>query len=132
VINAVMGWAVAPERMAAAAADPGITSRLRDAAVALKQNGTAWHQAIVAALQEGLRHGVSASRHGELGGTTKKLSLVDDETIEREIVTSRLALAIMDRASGNSATCAHGSPCSSGARSSTRTTCCARMSWRAS
>ena len=49
-------------------------------------------------LQEALRHGVSASRTGEFGGPTKKLSLVDDETIEREIVTSRLALAIMDRA----------------------------------
>ena len=30
---------------------------------------------------------------------TGGLSLVDDDTIEREILTSRLALAIMDRAS---------------------------------
>jgi len=99
LVNTVAAWAVAPERMAAAAADPGIVSRLRDAAVALKMHGTAWHQGIVAALQEALRHGVAASRTGDAGTTTKKLSLVDDETIEREIVTSRLALAIMDRAS---------------------------------
>jgi len=99
LVDTVVAWAVAPERAAGAAADPGIVGRLRDAAMALKQHGVAWHQGIVAALQEALRHGVSASRTGELGGPTKKLSLVDDETIEREIVTSRLALAIMDRAS---------------------------------
>jgi hypothetical protein len=99
VINGLVAWAVAPERTAASAADPGITGRLRDVAMALKQLGTVWHQGIVAALQDGLRHGVTASRTGELGANTKKLSLVDDETIEREIVTSRLALAIMDRAS---------------------------------
>ena len=45
-----------------------------------------------------MRHGVAASRTGDPGSSKQKLSLVDDETIEREIVTSRLALAIMDRA----------------------------------
>ena len=99
LVNAVGHWAVATERTMAAAADPGIVGRLRDVAIALKQHGVAWHQGIVAALQEQLRTGLSASRAGDLSGPTKKLSLVDDETIEREIVTSRLALAIMDRAS---------------------------------
>ena len=99
LVNAVVAWAVAPERNSAAATEPGIVGRLRDAAQALKQLGVAWHQGIVAALQDGLRHGVSASRVGDLGGPTQKLSLVEHETIEREIVTSRLALAIMDRAS---------------------------------
>ena len=100
LVTAVVNWAVAPERAAAAAADPGIVGRLRDLAVALKQQGVTWHQGIVAALQEALRHGVPASRAGDFSGApTKKLSLVDDETIEREIITSRLALAIMDRAS---------------------------------
>ncbi len=100
LVSAVATWAVAPERMtaAAAAAEPGIVGRLRDTAIALKLHGMAWHQAIVAALQEALRHGVSASRTTDMGGPTQKLSLVDDQTIEREIVTSRLALAIMDRA----------------------------------
>jgi hypothetical protein len=99
LVNAVGAWAVAPERINLAAVDPGITGRLRDTAIALKQHGSAWHKGIVGALQEALRHGVSASRTGEPGGAAKKLSLVDDETIEREILTSRLALAIMDRAS---------------------------------
>ena len=99
LVNAVAAWATAPERNSAAATEPGIVGRLRDAAQALKQLGVAWHQGIVAALQDGLRHGVSASRVGGLGGPTQKLSLVEHETIEREIVTSRLALAIMDRAS---------------------------------
>ena len=99
LVSAVAAWAVGSERKGAIATDPGIASRLRDASAALKQRGTAWHQGIVAALQEALRHGASASRTGDAGASTRKLSLVDDETIEREIVTSRLALAIMDRAS---------------------------------
>ena len=99
LVNAVVAWAVAPERNSAAATEPGIVGRLRDAAQVLKQLGVAWHQGIVAALRDGLRQGVTASRVGDLGGPTQKLSLVEHETIEREIVTSRLALAIMDRAS---------------------------------
>jgi len=98
LVNVVAAWAVAPERINAVTMDPGIVGRLRDTAIALKKHGVDWHQGMVAALQEALRHGVAASRTGEFGGPTKKLSLVDDETIEREIVTSRLALAIMDRA----------------------------------
>lgn len=99
LVSTVATWAVAPERKAVLASDPGIASRLRDAAAALKQHGMVWRHGIVAALQEALRHGVTASRTGDPGASTRKLSLVDDETIEREIVTSRLALAIMDRAS---------------------------------
>ncbi|MDP1690992.1 MAG: DUF1631 family protein [Burkholderiaceae bacterium] len=98
LLATVAAWAVAPERVAAVATDSGIVGRLRDTAIALKAHGVAWHDGMVAALQEALRHGASASRTGDPGTTTKKLSLVDDETIEREIVTSRLALAIMDRA----------------------------------
>ena len=99
LVSTVANWAVAPERVAGAATDPGIVSRLRDTAIALKAHAADWHKGMVTALQGALRHGVSSSRSGDFGATTKKLSLVDDETIEREIVTSRLALAIMDRAS---------------------------------
>jgi hypothetical protein len=98
--QAVLAWAVAPERSAVPAGDPGLAARLRDAAAALKQHGVTWHQGVADGLREVLRHGVPATRIAEFGGgNTQKLSLVDDETIEREIVTSRLALAIMDRAS---------------------------------
>ncbi len=98
LVSAVAAWAVAPERMNALATDPGIVSRLRDTAIAMKRHGVTWRQGMVNALQEALRHGVTPSRSGGLGGTTQKLSLVDDDTIEREILTSRLALAMMDRA----------------------------------
>jgi len=98
LVTSVVAWAVASDRATTAAADPGIVGRLRDAAVALKAHGAAWHQGIVSAMQEAMRQGVPASRRGDFGGPTKKLSLVDDETMDREILTSRLALAIMDRA----------------------------------
>ncbi len=98
LVKAVGNWAVAPERISAAATDPGVVGRLRDTAIALKQHGDDWHRGMVAALQGALHHGAAGSRTGDYAGTTKKLSLVDDETIEREIITSRLALAIMDRA----------------------------------
>ena len=98
LVTSVVVWAVASERATTAAADPGIVGRLRDAAVALKAHGVAWHQGIVAAMQEALRQGAPVARSSDFGGPTKKLSLVDDETMDREILTSRLALAIMDRA----------------------------------
>ena len=98
LVTGVVVWAVAAERSNSAAAQPGLVGRLRDAAVALKKNGAAWHQGMVAALQESLRQGLPGSRSGDIGSPTQKLSLVEHETIEREIVTSRLALAIMDRA----------------------------------
>ncbi len=98
LVSAVGIWAVAPGRVSAAAIDPAIIGRLRDTAIALKQHGEDWHRGMVAALQDALQRGAAASRTGDYAGTTKKLSLVDDETIEREIITSRLALAIMDRA----------------------------------
>jgi hypothetical protein len=88
---------LAPER-SSTGFEPALIRRVRDAADALKVHGAAWHQGVVAALQEALRYGVAASRTGDPGSSKQKLSLVDDETIEREIVTSRLALAIMDRA----------------------------------
>jgi Protein of unknown function (DUF1631) len=99
LVNTVAAWAVAPERVAAVATDPGIVGRLRDTSIALKVHSEPWLKGMVSALLEALRHGVTVTKAGELGGTTaQKLSLVDDETVEREIVTSRLALAIMDRA----------------------------------
>ena len=98
VVSSVAAWAVAPERVAAVTTDATIVGRLRDTSIALKAHGAAWQQGMVAALQESLRHGAAASRTGQVGAPAKKLSLVDDATMEREILTSRLALAIMDRA----------------------------------
>jgi hypothetical protein len=79
--------------------------RRRDASADLHTRAGAWLQAMGDGLRHALQQGLaSASRLGDLpraGSSVRmgKLSLVDDDTIEREISGSRLALAIMDRAS---------------------------------
>jgi hypothetical protein len=75
--------------------------RRRDLVNALLKQASAWHRGMIAGLRNALLHGVAASRIGEFSApaTLNTMSLVDDETIELEIATSRLALAIMDRAS---------------------------------
>jgi hypothetical protein len=76
--------------------------RRRELMQSLTAGAQSWHRGIVSGLRQVLQSGVSASRTGEMpppGGGRETLSLVPDDTIELEIVTSRLALAIMDRAS---------------------------------
>ena len=77
------------------------------AAEAAPRPGTrAWSTACGSALLHG-GVGVAPGRPAAARRVQRRpLSLVDDDTIEREILTSRLALAIMDRASGSSPTCA--------------------------
>ncbi len=99
LINVVHNWASSPERSATTTTDSKQLQRIRDLAAEMRQRGSAWHQAMVAALQDALHLGVaSAAAGGAKPGAKKVLSLVDDVTIEREITTSRLALAVMDRA----------------------------------
>jgi hypothetical protein len=99
LVTAVSHWAISPERVAPGA-DPATLMRLRDLAADLKRHGVAWHQGMVAALQHALHHGAGSSVGGDtmMNTQARKLSLVDDQTIEREITASRLALAVMDRA----------------------------------
>ena len=76
--------------------------RRRELTQALMTGAQQWHRGIVHALRQVLAHGVMASRTADLANpslTRDALTLVPDDTIELEIVTSRLALAIMDRAS---------------------------------
>ena len=100
LVNAVAQWSGASER---STAPDGAAARFRDVATDLRIKGMAWHQGIVAALQGALQYGV-ASSVGTLtpagGGlaAASKMALVDDATIEREITSSRLALAITDLA----------------------------------
>ena len=80
----------------------GQFQRRRDLMQGLTAGAQAWHRGIVVGLRHVLLNGASASRPGDLplpGSAREALSLVPDDTIELEIVTSRLALAIMDRAS---------------------------------
>ena len=83
-------------------AEHGLAMRRRDVLQELTKNAQEWHRGIVGGLRKALSHGVTSSRVGEVprgDGSLASMTLVDDDTIELEIVTSRLALAMMDRAS---------------------------------
>ena len=82
-----------------------VMQRRRDLMQGLMSGAQGWHRSIVNGLRHAMLHGVvSAVKPADLppvgaAAAGSSLSLVDDDTIELEIVTSRLALAIMDRAS---------------------------------
>jgi hypothetical protein len=89
-------------------ADPPTMMRRRDAVEDLQKFQSVWLQGTVSALRSALQGaGMSAVRPADLPaagsrggiGATGGLSLVDNDTIESEILSSRLALAMMDRAS---------------------------------
>jgi hypothetical protein len=103
-----------------------IFQRRRELTQALMSGAQQWHRGIVHGLREVLAHGVVSSRIADLSNpalTRDTLTLVPDDTIELEIVTAHR---------GSSPTCGRASPTSKAAPSSTRTTCCAPTSWRAS
>lgn len=80
-------------------ADYATIQRRRDLAQGMHKHARRWLAAIVDGLREVMTEGLIVSSPGEVTPRNGKgLSLVDDDTIEREILTSRLALAIMDRA----------------------------------
>ena len=74
--------------------------RRRDLATDLNRQGSRWQQGLLAALVTAA--GPVALKPGLRGpgsSTSGDFTLVDDDTIEQEILASRLALAMMDRAS---------------------------------
>ena len=75
------------------------TQRRRDLTQGLIKNASLWHGAMVNGLRHVAQHGASATQPFDMPRPGSTLTLVDNDTIEREILTSRLALAIMDRAS---------------------------------
>ncbi len=84
--------------------DPKLAMKRRELVPDLQKAAPFWLQSMTTMLRVSLQSGLlSASRPGDLPGpggrAATKLSLVDDDTIEDEILTSRLALAMMDRAS---------------------------------
>ena len=89
--------------LATQTAEHNIQYKRRDVASDLRKASPAWINGIISALRGALVSGmVSASRPGDLpppGRTNPGMALVDDDTIETEILSSRLALAMMDRAS---------------------------------
>ena len=85
-------------------ADYQTAQRRRELMQGLQKSARHW----LGNMNEGLRQVLSQGAlypaaaepaRGSSSGSMNGLSLVDDDTIEREILTSRLALAIMDRAS---------------------------------
>jgi len=88
--------------LATQSAEHGLQYKRRDVAADLRKAAPVWINGIVAALRSALGSGmVAVSRPGDLTplGRAPSMSLVDDDTIEVEILSSRLALAMMDRAS---------------------------------
>lgn len=84
--------------------EPALAMKRRDLVLDLQKAAPFWQQGMISMLRGALSSGlVSASRPGDLPAPAVRnsggLSLVDDDTIEHEILSSRLALAIMDRAS---------------------------------
>lgn len=76
--------------------------RVHEAGTEFKRNAGAWLEAMGTVLTAGAQNGVIESNLGDLSASGKPggkaLSLVDDDTIEREITQSRLATAMLDRA----------------------------------
>jgi hypothetical protein len=84
-------------------AEPSVVMRRRELIPDFPKSAPLWLQGMSVMLGGARRSGlVSATHPGELplsATRQAKLSLVDDDTIEHEIITSKLALAMMDRAS---------------------------------
>ena len=89
--------------LASQTAEPAVAMKRRDMVLDLQKAAPFWQQGMITMLRSALTSGtVSASRPGDLPSPSNRnaaLSLVDDDTIEHEILSSRLALAMMDRAS---------------------------------
>jgi hypothetical protein len=84
--------------------EPGLAAKRRELVPDLKKGSPFWLQGMLSMLRGARQSGmVSATRPGDLPNpgarNNTKLSLVDDDTIEQEIISSRLALAMMDKAS---------------------------------
>ena len=91
--------------LAAAVAEPALALKRRELIPLLHGALPIWLMGMQTLLNASLDSGlVTQTRLGELpvvpgGKAANRLSLVDDDTIEHEILSSRLALAMMDRAS---------------------------------
>jgi hypothetical protein len=92
--------------LAAAVAEPAVALKRRELLPILQRAFPIWQDGMTTLLRAALVTGsVTQTRLGELPAQSASmrpganLSLVDDDTIEHEILSSRLALAMMDRAS---------------------------------
>ena len=92
-------------RLANAKAEPQLAHKRMNAAIDLTRPAPQWQQALVDNLgmlprtTAGGRTSLGAAPATSMGSGSPTLQLVDDDTIEVEILSSRLALAMMDKAS---------------------------------
>ncbi|MBT9502193.1 MAG: DUF1631 family protein [Burkholderiaceae bacterium] len=70
----------------------------RDGVNTWQRHHATWHIKLADTLRQAAQHGVNVAHAPELTTGRDQMSLVDDDTIEREIHSSRLALSIMDKA----------------------------------
>lgn len=71
----------------------------RDGVAEWMKLGPAWQTSLISGLRHAAAYGVSETREPVVStGAPGGMTLVDDDTIEREITGSRLALAMLDRA----------------------------------
>jgi hypothetical protein len=84
------------------AGSPEQVTRRRDLVLDLPRQAPRWHQSMVQALRAAVTPpppGTPRANAVHMATKASELALVDDDTIELEIVASRMALAIMDKAS---------------------------------
>ena len=117
-------------------AERAVAQQRRDMTQDLMRHGANWPALLGEQVRERIapRDALSSQSSALLSSMTggKELALVDDDTIQREIMVSRLSLAIMDRASWEF-TDLRARRCGSPARPIWPTrTCCVRMCWHAS
>jgi hypothetical protein len=100
----VQGVLNGAQRLASEKGDPATLHKRQSAAMDLAKPAQAWLRGLTEALSVGpntplgLRTSVSGA-HGSGHGGSTNLTLVDDDTIETEILSSRLALSMMDKSS---------------------------------
>lgn len=100
--NALAAVEEGAKALASQSAPPDLLLRRRDAWSDLQRYRAKWQQALVERLQRrqaGNLQDPGPSGPAGLSHRGAELSLVDDDTIEHEILSSRLALATMDQAS---------------------------------
>ncbi|AKJ27241.1 DUF1631 family protein [Caldimonas brevitalea] len=99
--NALLAIEEGVKTLASQAAPPEVLLRRRDAAADMQRCRIGWQRHLAERLQRRAAsvEEVTPTQPGALSGLRgAELSLVDDDTIEHEILTSRLALAAMDQA----------------------------------
>src|SRR6218665_1994468 len=88
--------------LASQTAEHSVQYKRRDLVLDLRKASPMWTNGVITALRNSLISGATPASRTELprlARTSNNMSLVDDDTIEIEILSSRLALAMMDRAS---------------------------------